>query len=138
MKIKRIEHIAVAVENLDQMAKLLGDKFGLDLEYTEERVQTRIGMLPVGETYIELQGVTPESGATKWLNEKGQSLFHICFEVEDIDAALAELKAKGTPLLNDEPIIGHANCRIAFIDPKATGNLLFELAEMPKDGHAGH
>jgi methylmalonyl-CoA/ethylmalonyl-CoA epimerase len=138
MKIKRIEHIAVAVENLDFMAKLLGDKFGLDLEYTEERVQTRIGMLPVGETYIELlQGVTPESGATKWLAEKGQSLFHICFEVEDIDAALAELKAKGTPLLNEEPIIGHANCRIAFIDPKVTGNLLFELAEMPKDGPAG-
>ena len=139
MKIKRIEHIAVAVENLDLMAKLLGDKFGLDLEYTEERVATRIGMLPVGETYIELlQGVTPDSGATKWLKEKGQSLFHICFEVEDIDEALAELKAKGTPLLNDEPVIGHGNCRIAFIDPKATGNLLFELAEMPKDGQAGH
>jgi methylmalonyl-CoA/ethylmalonyl-CoA epimerase len=139
MKIKRIEHIAIAVDNLNEIAKLLGDKFGLDLEYTEERVQTRIGMLPVGDTYIELlQGVTPESGATKWLAEKGQSLFHICFEVEDIDAALAELKAKGTPLLNNEPIIGHANCRIAFIDPKATGNLLFELAEMPKDGHAGH
>ena len=139
MKIKRIEHIAVAVENLEFMAGLLGDKFGLDLEYTEERVATRIGMLPVGETYIELlQGVTPESGATKWLKEKGQSLFHICFEVEDIVAALAELKAKGTPLLNEEPIIGHANCRIAFIDPRATGNLLFELAEMPKDGHAGH
>jgi methylmalonyl-CoA/ethylmalonyl-CoA epimerase len=139
MKIKRIEHIAIAVDNLNEMATLLGDKFGLDLEYTEERPTTRIGMLPVGETYIELlQGVTPESGATKWLKENGQSLFHICFEVEDIDEALAELKAKGTPLLNEEPIIGHANCRIAFIDPKATGNLLFELAEMPKDGHAGH
>ena len=139
MKIKRIEHIAVAVEDMDFMAKLLGDKFGLDLEYTEERVQTRIGMLPVGETYIELlQGTTPESGATKWLAENGQSLFHICFEVEDIDAALAELKAKGTPLIHETPIIGHGNCRIAFIDPKATGNLLFELAEMPKDGHAGH
>ena len=92
MKIKRIEHIAVAVEDMDFMAKLLGDKFGLDLEYTEERVATRIGMLPVGETYIELlQGVTPESGATKWLKEKGQSLFHICFEVEDIDECRAWL-----------------------------------------------
>ena len=61
-------------------------------------------MLPVGETYIELlQGSTPDSGATKWLNENGQSLFHICFEVEDIDAALAELKAKGTPLLQRNP-----------------------------------
>ena len=63
---------------------------------------------------------------------------HIGFEVEDIDAALAELKAKGTPLLNETPVIGHGNCRIAFIDPKATGNILFELAEMPRDGAAGH
>ncbi|MBV9554859.1 MAG: VOC family protein [Alphaproteobacteria bacterium] len=139
MKIKRIEHIAVAVENLEQMAALLADKFGIGLEYTEDRPTTRLAMLPVGETYIELlQGTTPDSGATKWLKDKGQSLFHICFEVEDIDAALAELKAKGTPLLNEEPVIGHGNCRIAFIDPNATGNLLFELAEMPKDGHAGH
>ena len=78
MKIKRIEHIAVAVEDMDFMAKLLGDKFGLELEYTEERPQTRIGMLPVGETYIELlQGVTADSGASKWLKDKGQSLLHI-------------------------------------------------------------
>ena len=139
MKIKRIEHIAIAVNDLDEIAGLLQDKFGIELEYTEDRPASKLAMLPVGETYIELlQGTTPDSGATKWLSENGQSLFHICFEVEDIDAALAELKAKGTPLLNDEPIIGHANCRIAFIDPKATGNLLFELAEMPKDGHTGH
>jgi methylmalonyl-CoA/ethylmalonyl-CoA epimerase len=139
MKIKRIEHIAIAVSDLKQVAGLLQDKFGIELEYTEDRPTTKLAMLPVGETYIELlQGTTPDSGATKWLNENGQSLFHICFEVEDIDAALAELKAKGTPLIHETPVIGHGNCRIAFIDPKATGNLLFELAEMPKDGHAGH
>jgi len=139
MKIKRIEHIAIAVDSLDGMAKMLGDKFGIALEYAEDRPTTRLAMLPVGETYIELlQGTSPDSGATKWLAEKGQSLFHICFEVEDIDEALAELKAKGTPLLNETPIIGHGNCRIAFVDPKATGNILFELAEMPKDGAAAH
>jgi methylmalonyl-CoA epimerase len=134
MKIKRIEHIAIAVENMKGISDLLQDKFGLTLEYEEERVQTKLAMLPVGETYIELlEGTTPESGASKWIAEKGQSLFHICFEVEDIDSALAELKAKNTPLLNNEPVFGHGNCRIAFIDPKATGNILFELAEMPKD-----
>ena len=139
MKIKRIEHIAIAVDSLDGMAKMLGDKFGIALEYTEDRPTTRLAMLPVGETYIELlQGTSPDSGATKWLAEKGQSLFHICFEVEDIDEALAELKAKGTPLLNETPMVGHGNCRIAFVDPKATGNILFELAEMPKDGAAAH
>jgi methylmalonyl-CoA/ethylmalonyl-CoA epimerase len=139
MKIKRIEHIAIAVENLDGMAAMLSKNFGIEVEYAEDiaRHQTRLAMLPVGESYIELlQSASPESNTSKWLTEKGQSLYHICFEVEDIDSALAELKAKGTPLLNETPMIGHGNCRIAFLDPKATGNILFELAEMPKDGAA--
>jgi methylmalonyl-CoA/ethylmalonyl-CoA epimerase len=138
MKIKRIEHIAIAVEDLDAMAGMLRDKFGIAVEYNEEiaRSRTRLAMLPVGESYIELlQGMAPTSRAAEWVAQKGQSLFHICFEVEDIDAALAELKAKGTKLLNETPILGHGNCRIAFVDPRETGNILFELAEMPKDGH---
>src|ERR1051325_528930 len=141
MKVKRIEHIAIAVEDLDGMAAMLRDKLGIEVEYAEEIPgrATRLAMLPVGESYIELlQGLAPGSRTAQWVAENGQSLYHICFEVEDIDAALAELKAKGTPLLNQEPVIGHGNCRIAFIDPKATDNILFELAEMPRDGAAGH
>jgi methylmalonyl-CoA/ethylmalonyl-CoA epimerase len=137
MKIKRIEHIAIAVEDLDFMAAMLRDKLGIEVEYAEDipAHATRLAMLPVGESYIELlQGLSPASKTSEWLRAKGQSLYHICFEVDDIDAALAELKAKGTPLLNSEPVLGHGNCRIAFIDPQATGNILFELAEMP----AGH
>jgi len=140
MKIKRIEHIAIAVDDLNGMAGLLRDKFGIEVEYSEDiaRSRTRLAMLPVGESYIELlQGMAPSSRAAEWVAQKGQSLFHICFEVEDIDAALAELKAKGTKLLNETPIIGHGNCRIAFVDPQATGNILFELAEMPREGHDG-
>lgn len=139
MKIKRVEHIAIAVEDLEAMARTLRDTFGIEVEYSEEiaRSRTKLAMLPVGESYIELlQGMAPASRAAEWVAQKGQSLFHICFEVDDIDAALAELKAKGTPLLNETPIIGHGNCRIAFVDPKATGNILFELAEMPRDGAA--
>ena len=134
MKIKRVEHIAIAVESMQQSLDLMRDTFGLELEYEEKIGQTRLAMLPVGQSYIELlEGQGPESGVSKWIAEKGQGLYHICFEVEDIDSALAELKAKNTPLLNDEPVLGHGNCRIAFIDPTATGNILFELAEMPKD-----
>lgn len=139
MKIKRIEHIAIAVEDLDGMAHMLRDKFGIEVEYAEDREASRskLAMLPVGETYIELlQSLNPGSRTSEWLAKKGQSLYHICFEVEDIDAALEELKAKGTPLLNETPVLGHGNCRIAFIDPKATGNILFELAEMPEGGAA--
>lgn len=135
MKIKRIEHIAIAVEDLDGMAQVLRDNFGIAVEYAEDNPgsRTRLAMLPVGESYIELlQGLAPSSKTAEWLARKGQSLYHICFEVEDIDAALAELKAKGTPLLNETPVLGHGNCRIAFIDPQATGNILFELAEMPQ------
>jgi methylmalonyl-CoA/ethylmalonyl-CoA epimerase len=135
MKIKRIEHVAIAVRNLDEIARLLQDKFGLTLDYVEElpEHQTRLAMLPVGETYLELlEGRSPTAKTAQWVAEKGQSLYHICFEVEDIDAALAELKAKGLRLLNDEPVIGHGNCRIAFVDPSSTGDILFELAEMPK------
>jgi methylmalonyl-CoA/ethylmalonyl-CoA epimerase len=138
MKIKRIEHIAIAVEDLDGMAAMMREKLGIDVEYSEEiGGRTKLAMLPVGESYIELlQSLQPGTATAKWLAEKGQSLYHICFEVEDIDAALTELKAKGTPLLNETPVLGHGNCRIAFIDPKATGNILFELAEMPAEGAA--
>ena len=135
MKIKRVEHIAIAVDSLTRSIALLKDTFGIPLEYEEQIGQTRLAMLPVGETYIELlEGQGPESGVTKWIGEKGPGLFHICFEVEDIDGALAELKAKGVKLRDETPRIGQGGSRIAFIDPSATGNVLIELAELP----AGH
>ena len=135
MKIKRVEHIAIAVDSLQQSIDLLRDTFGIPLEYEEQIGQTRLAMLPVGETYIELlEGQGPTSGVTKWISEKGTGLFHICFEVEDIDGALAELKAKGVKLRDGAPRIGHGGSRIAFLDPASTGNVLIELAELP----AGH
>ena len=131
MKIKRVEHIAIAVDSLKQSMDLLRDTFGIDVEYEEQIGQTRLAMLPVGETYLELlEGHGPESGVTKWIERKGTGLFHICFEVEDIDSALAELKAKGVKLRDETPRIGHGGARIAFIDPASTGNVLIELAEL--------
>jgi methylmalonyl-CoA/ethylmalonyl-CoA epimerase len=137
MKIKRIEHVAIAVHNAHEIAAILQQKLGLTLEYIEDQPehQTRIAMFPVGESYIELlEGLAPSTETSQWVATKGQSIYHICFEVDDIDGALAELKAKGVKLVNDEPMIGHGNCRVAFIDPGSTGNILFELAEMPKGG----
>jgi methylmalonyl-CoA epimerase len=131
MKIKRVEHIAIAVDSLKQSMDLLRDTFGIDVEYEEQIGQTRLAMLPVGETYLELlEGQGPESGVTKWIEKKGTGLFHICFEVEDIDGALAELKAKGVKLRDETPRIGHGGARIAFLDPASTGNVLIELAEL--------
>lgn len=136
MKIKRVEHIAIAVDSLDQSAGLWRDAFGLGVEYEETIGKTRLAMLPVGESYLELlEGQGPESGVSQWIGEKGTGLFHICFEVEDIDGALAELKAKGVKLRDDVPRIGHGGARIAFLDPASTGNVLVELAELPAGGH---
>jgi methylmalonyl-CoA/ethylmalonyl-CoA epimerase len=135
MKIKRVEHIAIAVDSIQQSLGLMRDTFGLELEYEEQIGTTRLAMLPVGETYIELlEGQGPDSGVTKWINEKGTGLFHICFEVEDIESAIAELKEKQVALQSDTWRIGHGGSKIIFLDPKSTGNCVIELAELP----AGH
>lgn len=135
MKIKRIEHIAIAVDSLRQSIGMLRDTFGIPLEYEEQIGTTRLAMLPVGETYIELlEGEGQDNAVRKWIAEKGTGLWHICLEVEDIEGALAELKSKGVRLQDENPRIGHGGAKIAFIDLASTGNILIELAELP----AGH
>lgn len=138
MKIKRIEHVAVAVDSIGESIGMLRDTFGIDVAYQEQRPTTKLAMLPVGETYIELlEGATPDSAVTQWIRSNGPGLFHICFEVEDIDGALQELKQKGVRLRDETPRTGHGGSRIAFIDPSCTGNVLIELAELPAT-HGAH
>ena len=133
MKIKRIEHVAIAVNDMSATGKLLSDLFGLPMDYAEElpEHQTKLAMFPVGDSNLELlEGTAPDARCARWVADHGEGIFHICLEVEDIDAALDELKAKGVRLLNEQPMVGHGGSRIAFIDPAATGNILFELAEL--------
>jgi methylmalonyl-CoA/ethylmalonyl-CoA epimerase len=133
MKVKRVEHVAIAVNDLNEVMRLFQEKLGLTLEYEEDfpQYQTKIAMFPVGETYLELlQATGAESDVGKWIREKGQSLYHICLEVEDIEAALAELRAKGIALLDETPRVGHGNTLIAFIDPRSTANILIELVQI--------
>jgi methylmalonyl-CoA/ethylmalonyl-CoA epimerase len=140
MKIKRIEHIAIACKNMQVLKDVLEKKLGIAMEYEEHLPAhaTRLAMYPIGETYLELlQSDRPDTGTSRWIAERGEGLFHICLEVEDIDAAMAELRGKGVAFQTDKPMIGHGNCRIVFLDPKSTGGLVIELAEMPKQGH-GH
>jgi methylmalonyl-CoA/ethylmalonyl-CoA epimerase len=137
VKIKRIEHVGVVVRDVEASRRLWEDCFGIKLSTVEENAIRRLALYPVGESMVELiAGTTADSRHAKMVAEGKGGLNHICFEVEDIDAALAELKAKGIPLLDEVPRIGHAGCRIAFIDPAATENCLIELAELPAGG--GH
>ena len=140
MKIKRIEHIAIAVKQLSNMREILEDKLGLTLEYEEDLPQynTGIAMYPVGDTYIEiLESDKKGTEVSNWIDKHGESLFHICLEVDNIDAALSELKLKDVGLIDEMPRIGHANSRIAFLDPESTGNLLIELVELPESAEPG-
>jgi methylmalonyl-CoA/ethylmalonyl-CoA epimerase len=135
MKIKRVEHIAVAVKNIRQSIEMMRDTFGLEMEYQEQIGSIKLAMLPVGQTYIELlEGEDGGDSVRQWIKDKGEGLFHICFEVEDIEDAIAELKAKKVKLQSETWRNGHGGSKIVFLDPAGTGNMLIELAELP----AGH
>jgi len=135
VKIKRIEHVGIVVRDTDASRKLWEDCFGIPLGSVEQNNVRKLALYPIGESMIELiAGTSPDGRHQRMVAEGRGGLNHICFEVEDIDAALSELKGKGIPLLDEVPRIGHAGCRIAFLDPKATENCLIELAELPK-GH---
>jgi methylmalonyl-CoA/ethylmalonyl-CoA epimerase len=140
MKVKRIEHVGVVVRDVEASRKLWEGCFGIPLGSVEDNPKrpVRLALYPVGESMVELiAGTTPDSRHARMIAEGKGGLNHICFEVENIDEALAELKAKGIPLIDQVPRIGHAGCRIAFIDPSATENCLIELAELPA-GSAPH
>ena len=135
MKVKRIEHVGIVVRDTAASRKLWEDCFGIPLGGEEENDRRKLALYYVGESMVELiAGKGADSKHQRMVDEGRGGLNHICFEVEDIDAALAELKSKGIPLLDETPRIGHAGARIAFIDPKATENCLIELAQLP----AGH
>jgi methylmalonyl-CoA/ethylmalonyl-CoA epimerase len=140
MRVKRVEHVAIAVHNMKDVMRVFQDKLGLALEYEEDFPQyaTKIAMYPVGETYLELLEATGAgSDVGTWIAEKGQGLYHICLEVDDIEAALGELRGKGVKLLDERPRIGHGGSLIAFIDPRSTADVLVELMQAPV-GAAGH
>jgi len=142
MKIKRIEHIAIALKNMDAVKTLLSEKLGVPMEYEETLPahRTKLAMYPIGETSLELlESDNPDGLVNSWIGKRGEGLFHICLEVDDIDAAMAELRAKGLRFQQEKPVIGHGNSRIAFLDPSSSEGLVIELAELPKDGaHHGH
>ena len=136
MKIKRIEHVGVVVRNLDASRKLWEDVFGIKLDKTEHTPGRphKLALYPVGESMVELlAGIAPDSKFAKMCDDGKAGINHICFEVENIDEALAELKAKNIPLIDQVPRIGHAGFRIAYLDPAGTEGCLIELAEAPKE-----
>jgi len=130
--IKKINHIAIAVEDIDQALAFWQDALGLTLHHMEDvpSQKAKVAFLPVGEGEIELvQPTDAETGTAKFLQEKGAGMHHLCLEVEHIDQALQELKAKGVRLINETALVLPGR-KMAFIHPKSTSGVLVELYEL--------
>ncbi|MDH7486975.1 MAG: methylmalonyl-CoA epimerase [Anaerolineae bacterium] len=131
--IKKIDHVAIVVEDIERALGVFREALGLQVSQTQSLPEqgVTIAFLPVGESEIELlEPLGPDSGVARFLATRGEGLHHICLEVEDIDAALAELKGKGLRLINETAVAG-AHGRVAFIHPKSTHGVMVELLERP-------
>ncbi|MEA3341791.1 MAG: methylmalonyl-CoA epimerase, partial [Chloroflexota bacterium] len=127
--IKKIAHVAILVEDMEEALKFWRDALGLELGHIEEVPSqgAAVAFLPLGESEVELvQPLTEDSGLAKYLAKRGSGMHHLCLEVEDIAAKLEELKAKGVRLINEKPVTLGDGRQIAFIHPQSTGGVLVE------------
>jgi methylmalonyl-CoA/ethylmalonyl-CoA epimerase len=132
MKILKIDHLGIAVSSIDEKKNFWTDVLGLSFEGTEtiEDQKVTTAFLPVGESEVELlESTSPDGPVAKFIEKRGQGFQHVAFRVENIEEALAELKAKDIALIDQKPRIGAGGAKIAFLHPKATGGVLVELCE---------
>jgi methylmalonyl-CoA/ethylmalonyl-CoA epimerase len=132
--LKKIDHIAIAVKNIDEVLKVWGDVFGVKSEHEEEIPDqgVKAAAVNIGGVHIEfVQPVKPDTGIAKFVETKGDGIHHIAFEVADLEKELAALEAKGVALIDKKPRKGMAGM-IAFLHPKATKGVLIELVQKIK------
>ena len=132
MKVLKIDHIGIAVKSIDAVKQLYSGLFGLihagNETVAEQKVTT--AFFPVGDTEVELlESTSPDGPIAKFLEKKGEGVQHIAFRVENIEEALAELKANGVQLIDEKPRRGAGGAKIAFLHPQSTFGMLIELCE---------
>ena len=133
--LKKINHIAVAVNNVEEAAKFYENVLGLKLSGVEvvTAQKTKVGFFKIGESNIELvQPAQPDSPLVKFLETKGQGIHHICFEVEDVEAEVKAYLEKGATMVDQKPRPGAHHTKVAFVHPKSSSGVLIELCELPK------
>jgi methylmalonyl-CoA/ethylmalonyl-CoA epimerase len=133
--IKKIDHVAVCVSDIDAAAATYKKVFGLEARDRETVAsqKTEAVLLPIGGSSLELISPRGNDGLVKFLEKRGPGLHHVALEVEGIQAALDFLKGLGVPLIDETPRAGARGHKVAFVHPKATGGVLVELVE-PADG----
>ena len=133
----RIDHVGVAVEDIDAALALYGETLGLTVEHREvvEEQGVDAALLGVGEGHVELLApLGPETPVGRYLARRGPGLHHVAYSVDDIDAALEALRSAGTRLIDERPRTGIRDSRVAFLHPAALGGVLTEIVQ-PAPGH---
>ena len=133
----RIDHIGVAVEDLDAALTLYAEVLGMPVVHREtlEEQGVEAVLLDVGENHVELLApLGPDTPVGKFLAKKGPGLHHVAYQVGDVVATLAALKAAGTRLIDETPRVGIRDSRVAFVHPASTGGVLTEIVQ-PAKGH---
>lgn len=131
-QIKKINHVAIVVKDIDESLKFWATALGLELHHVEDvpSQASKVAFIPVGESEIELvQPTTEESGMAAYLEKRGEGMHHLCIEVDDIEAKMQELKDAGIRLINDVPQVLPGR-KMAFIHPKSASGVLVELYEI--------
>jgi methylmalonyl-CoA/ethylmalonyl-CoA epimerase len=133
MKHLKIDHLGIAVPSLTEAARAW-EALGFRVEATRDvpSEKVRAAFLPVGESHLELLEPTDPTSVIARFLEKRSGLHHVCVLVEDLDEALAEMRSRGVPLVDEAPRVGAGGCRVAFVQPKGASGVLLELKEQEK------
>jgi len=132
MKTLKVDHIGIAVSNLDETLKFYEEVLGMTCTGKEEVAdqKVRVAFLPVGDSEVELlESTDPEGPIAKYIDKKGEGIQHIAFRVDNIEEAIANMKEKGIRMIDETPRYGAGGAKIAFCHPKSTGGVLVELSE---------
>ena len=131
---KKINHVAIAVNNIDEAITFWRDTLGLSFSHIEDvpSQKSKVAFFPVGESEVELvMPTSDDTGTARFLAKNGPGMHHLCLEVDNIDEKLAELKQKNVQLINETPLVLEGR-KMAFLHPKSTQGVLIELYEITK------
>jgi methylmalonyl-CoA/ethylmalonyl-CoA epimerase len=139
-----IDHIGIAVEDLDASIALYRDRFGMREQHREtvEEFGVEAALLEIGDAHVELlMPASPDSAVARFLERSGPGMHHVAYRTDDIDGVLARMREQGVRLIDEEPRTGIRDSRVAFVHPKSTGGVLTELVQPAghgaEDSHGG-
>jgi methylmalonyl-CoA/ethylmalonyl-CoA epimerase len=128
--LRQIDHIGIAVENLEETVAFYRQVMGLEVSATEVFNGMKIAFLRIGDSELELlEDLTPDGAIARHIARRGEGMQHVAYRVDDIEQALQEMRAKGIDLIDERPRPGARQARVAFLHPRSTKGVLIEFVE---------